>query len=84
MVMVVLFVLFVFCVVMCSTLTLTLVACLHASYASAVKPPKGDEVPVCVLQDFKQKQEDEKKKAKEDPPKKKAKPMKQIRIGVKH
>lgn len=47
----------------------------------AVKPPKGDEVPVCVLQDFKKKQQEEKKKIKEEP-KKKPKPMKQIRVGV--
>jgi hypothetical protein len=49
---------------------------------AAVKPPKGDELPVCVLQDFKKRQGEQEKKAKEEPKKKKAKPMKQIRVGV--
>lgn len=53
--------------------------CIYAILA--VKPPKGEEVAVCVLQDFKKKVQDEKKKVKEEP-KKKAKPMKQIRVGV--
>ena len=44
-------------------------------------PDKGDEMPVCVLQDFKKRQLELQKKTK-DEPKKKAKTMKQIRVGV--